>query len=57
MNIDWNQVLEVLKSIYNTVGALFMSTIPDDAIVYVDALMESTLTFIREVFATIGPLQ
>lgn len=55
-NIDWNQVAEVLKSIYNTVMALFMSTIPDDAIAYVDALMEDTLLFIRQVFETIGPL-
>ena len=55
-NIDWNQVAEVLKSIYNTVMALFMSPIPDDAIAYVDALMEDTLLFIRQVFETIGPL-
>ena len=55
-NINWNQVAEVLKSIYNTVMTLFMSSIPDDTIIYIDVLMQNTLTFIRQIFETIGPL-
>ena len=51
-----NELLVILKDLWNGIVCLFNTAIPDDTLAYIDTLMYSTLYYLRDVIEQIGPI-